>query len=92
MLFSERLTPHSYNAWETKQRCWKRPLQACLQALVKQADLGSVKRWLRCKSQQLPLPGECATKHREATSKGIKAMKSLVLAHTICAMRFAKNG
>mmetsp|Transcript_61850 Transcript_61850/g.144865 ORF Transcript_61850/g.144865 Transcript_61850/m.144865 type:complete len:423 (-) Transcript_61850:112-1380(-) len=33
---------------------------ACLQALVKQADLGSVKRWLRCKSQQLPLPGETA--------------------------------
>mmetsp|Transcript_61851 Transcript_61851/g.144868 ORF Transcript_61851/g.144868 Transcript_61851/m.144868 type:complete len:456 (-) Transcript_61851:112-1479(-) len=34
--------------------------EACLQALVKQADLGSVKRWLRCKSQQLPLPGETA--------------------------------
>lgn len=34
--------------------------EVCLQALVKQADLGSVKRWLRCKSQQLPLPGETA--------------------------------
>ncbi|OLP93668.1 hypothetical protein AK812_SmicGene24403 [Symbiodinium microadriaticum] len=58
--------------------------EVCLQALVKQADLGSVKRWLRCKSQQLPLPGECDTKHREA--KGIKASESPVLAHAICTL------
>ena len=51
---------------------------------MKQADLGSVKRWLRCKSQQLPLPGECDTKHREA--KGIKASESPVLAHAICTL------